>query len=191
MVEEARLEELDPGLAPVTDGWFVVNVQNAAWLTNDAFGARCVFEGDTPVLRRRPDLDAQKFADVGFTLAVVSPGQPSGLYHAESNQEDFLVLFGECLLLVEGQERQLRAWDFVHCPPGTEHVFVGAGEGPCVIFMTGGRTREKSIVYPRSELARRHGAGVETETSLPSDAYASLPHWQLGRPGNSPELPWA
>jgi uncharacterized cupin superfamily protein len=191
MVEEARLEELDPGLAPVTDGWFVVNVQNAAWLTNDAFGARCVFEGDTPVLRRRPDLDAQKFADVGFTLAVVSPGQPSGLYHAESNQEDFLVLFGECLLLVEGQERQLRAWDFVHCPPGTEHVFVGAGEGPCVIFMTGGRTREKSIVYPRSELARRHGAGVETETSLPSDAYAPFPHWQLGRPGSSQELPWA
>jgi uncharacterized cupin superfamily protein len=190
MVEEARLEEVDPGLAPVTDGWFVVNVREAAWLTNDAFGARCVFEADTPVLRRRPDLDAQKFADVGFTLAVVAPGQPSGMYHAESNQEDFLILFGECLLLVEGQERQLQTWDFVHCPPGTEHVFVGAGEGPCVLFMTGGRTREKSIVYPRSELARRHGAGVETETNSASDAYAPFPHWQLARPGNSQGLPW-
>jgi uncharacterized cupin superfamily protein len=190
MVEEAQLEKVDSGLAPVTDGWFVVNVGEAAWLTNDAFGARCVFEGDRPVFRRRPDLDVQKFADVGFTLAVIAPGQPSGLYHAESNQEDFLVLAGECLLLIAGEERRLRAWDFVHCPPGTEHVFVGGGDGPCVIFMTGGRTREKSIVYPSSELARRHGAGVATETTSPSEAYASYPHWQPERPDGWAGLPW-
>jgi uncharacterized cupin superfamily protein len=191
MVEEARLEALDTGLAPVTDGWFVVNVRKAAWLANDAFGARCVFEGDTPVLRGRPDLAVHPFADVGFALKVVAPGQPSGMYHAESNQEDFLVLAGECLVLVEGEERSLQAWDFVHCPPGTEHIFVGAGEGPCVIFMAGGRTREKSIVYPRSELARRHGAGVETETSSPSEAYAPFPHWQPERPDSWNGLPWA
>ncbi len=191
MVEEAHLEALDMGLAPVTDGWFVVNVRRAAWLANDAFGARCVFEGDTPVLRGRPDLDVHKFADVGFALKVVAPGQPSGMYHAESNQEDFLVLAGECLLLVEGEERPLQAWDFVHCPPGTEHIFVGAGEGPCVIFMTGGRTRQKSIVYPRSELARRHGAGVETETSSPSEAYAPFPHWRPELPDSWNGLPWA
>jgi uncharacterized cupin superfamily protein len=191
MVEEARLEALDTGLAPVTDGWFVVNVRKAAWLANDAFGARCVFEGDTPVLRGRPDLAVHPFADVGFALKVVAPGQPSGMYHAESNQEDFLVLAGECLVLVEGEERSLQAWDFVHCPPGTEHIFVGAGEGPCVIFMAGGRTREKSVVYPRSELARRHGAGVETETSSPSEAYAPFPHWQPERPDSRNGLPWA
>ena len=191
MVEEARLEALDTGLAPVTDGWFVLNVRKAAWLANDAFGARCVFEGDTPVLRGRPDLDVHTFADVGFALKVVAPGQPSGMYHAESNQEDFLVLAGECLLLVEGEERPLQAWDFVHCPPGTEHIFVGVGEGPCVIFMAGGRTREKSIVYPRSELARRHGAGVETETSSPSEAYEPFPHWQPERPDSWNGLPWA
>jgi uncharacterized cupin superfamily protein len=191
MVEEARLEAVDSGLAPVTAGWFVVNVRDAAWLANDAFGVRCVFEGDRRVFRRRPDLDVQTFADVGFTLAVLVPGQPSGLYHAESNQEDFLVLAGECLLLVEGEERPLRAWDFVHCPPGTEHVFVGAGDGPCVIFMTGGRTREKRIVYPRSELARRHRAGVEEETTSPSEAYRSFPHWQPERPESSEGLPWA
>jgi len=191
MVDEARLEELDPGLAPVTDGWFVVNVRDAAWLTNDAFGARCVFEGDTPVLRGRPDLQVHRFADVGFTLCVVRPGQPSGLYHAESNQEDFLVLAGECLLVVEGEERRLRAWDFVHCPPGTAHVFVGAGDGPCAIFMTGGRTREKATVYPNSEPARRHGAGVETETSSPAEAYAPFSHWQLGRPPEAHGIPWA
>jgi uncharacterized cupin superfamily protein len=190
MVTEARLEKVDSGLAPVTEGWFVVNVREAAWLTNEAFGARCVFEADGPVLRRRPDLDVRRFADLGFTLAVVSPGQPSGMYHAESAQEDFLVLAGECVLLVEGEERLLHAWDFVHCPPGTGHVFVGAEDGPCVIAMTGARTGGKSIVYPRSSLARRHGAGVESETSSASKAYAPFPHWQPERPGDWTGLPW-
>jgi uncharacterized cupin superfamily protein len=191
MVEEARLEPIDSGLAPVTDGWFVVNVRDAAWLTNDAFGARCIFEADRRVLRRRPDLDTQRFANVGFTLCVLRPGQPSGLYHAETNQEAFLVLAGECLLLVEGEERPLRAWDFVHCPPGTEHAFVGAGDEPCVIFMTGARSNEKGIVYPHSELARGHGAGVDTETDSPSEAYAPFPHWQPVRPDGWTTFPWA
>src|SRR5438132_7897121 len=115
MTEEARLEELDSGRAPVSDGWFVVNVRDAAWLTNDAFGARCVFEASRPVLRARPDLSVQTFAELGFTLQIIEPGQPSGMYHAESGQENFLVLAGECLLVVEGEERRLRAWDFVHC----------------------------------------------------------------------------
>jgi uncharacterized cupin superfamily protein len=191
VVEEARLEAVDSGLAPMTDGWFVVNVRDAAWLTNEAFGARCVFEADGRVRRNRPDLWQQRFADLGFTLAVIEPGQPSGLYHAESNQEDFLVLAGECVLLVEGEERPLEAWDFVHCPPGTAHSFVGAGAGPCVIFMTGGRTREKSFVYPRSELARRHDGGVERQTTSPAEAYAPFPHWLPARPGGWAELPRA
>jgi hypothetical protein len=107
LVQQARLEEVGSGLAPVSDGWFVVNVRDAAWLMNDSFGARCVFESDVPVLRKRPDLAARKFTDVGITLQVVRPGQASGLYHAETNQEDFLVLAGECLPLVEGEERPL------------------------------------------------------------------------------------
>jgi uncharacterized cupin superfamily protein len=191
MVEEARLADVGSGLAPVTEGWFVVNVVDAAWITNDAFGSACRFEADVPVLRERPDLPVVKFADLGFKLAVIAPGQSSGLYHAESNQEDFLLLAGECLLIVQGEERPLRRWDFVHCPPGTEHVFVGAGDGPCAIFMTGGRSREKSIVYPSSEPARRHGAGVEKETSSPSAAYEPFPHWQPGRPDDWDGLPWA
>jgi hypothetical protein len=111
IVEEPRLAPVGSGLAPVTEGWFVVNVREAAWLTNEAFGARCVFEADRPVLRKRPDLEVQRFADLGVTLAVLAPGKPSGMYHAESNQEDFLVLTGECLLLVEEEKRALRAWD--------------------------------------------------------------------------------
>ncbi len=105
MVKEARLEAVDSGLAPLTEGWFVVNAREAAWLTNDAFGARCVFEANGPVLRKRPDLATQTFPDLGLTLAVIWPGQPSGLYHAETNQEDFLVLAGACVLVVEGEER--------------------------------------------------------------------------------------
>jgi uncharacterized cupin superfamily protein len=190
VVEEARLEAVDSGVAPRSEGWFVVNVREAAWLANAAFGARCVFEANRHVVRRRPDLEVRTFPELGVTLDVIWPGQPSGLYHAETNQEDFLVLIGECLLLVEGEERPLRAWDFLHCPPGTAHVFVGAGDGPCVIFMTGRRTSDREIVYPRSELARRHSAGVETETSSPAAAYAPFPAWQPDHPERWNDLPW-
>jgi uncharacterized cupin superfamily protein len=112
------------------------------------------------------------------------------MYHREVNQEDFLVLQGECLLIVEGEERRLRAWDFVHCPPETEHIFVGAGDRPCVVFMIGGRTRGKATVYARSDLALRHGAGVETETGVPAEAYARFPPWRDGRPASFAGLPW-
>jgi uncharacterized cupin superfamily protein len=165
----------------VSDGWFVVNVRDAAWVTNDHFGAACIFEGDEA-----------PFSQLGFTLAVLQPGRPGSLYHREANQEDFLVLAGECLLLVEGHERPLKAWDFVHCPANTEHAFVGAGDGPCVIFMTGARQGwpETGIVYPRSELALRYGAGVEAETTSPAEAYGPFPKWQPGPPASWDGLPW-
>jgi uncharacterized cupin superfamily protein len=180
MTDEARLEETGAGLAPAGDGWFVMNVGDALWLRNDYFGAAGVFEGDE-----------KTFPEVGFTLGVLWPGQPNGLYHSESNQEDFLVLAGECVLLVEEEERRLRAWDFVHCPAGTEHIFVGAGDGPCVIFMTGGRAGAEVTTYPRSELARSHGAGAEAETKESAEAYAPFPKWRRGRPDAWNELPWA
>ena len=131
------------------------------------------------------------FGQLGNALAVLQPGQPNGLYHREANQEDFLVLAGECRLLVEGEERPLRAWDFAHCPPGTEHIFVGAGDGPCVIFMAGARTEPRDTVYVRSEVALRHGAGVETETRSSSEAYAPFSRWQSGPPASRAGLPWA
>ena len=128
---------------------------------------------------------------LGFTLAVLEPGKPTGMYHAESDQEDFLVLAGTCLLVIEEEERELRTWDFVHCPPGTRHTFVGTGGDPCVIFMTGARTEDGTIVYLVSETARAHGAGVEAETPSPREAYAPFAHWRLGRPGAWPRLPWS
>lgn len=137
-------------------------------------GTYCTFEGDV------------RFTELGIGFHVIWPGQPNALYHAESAQENFLVLSGECLLLVEGQERPLRAWDFVHCPPGTEHVFVGAGSGPCVLVMAGRRGLPgKSIVYPANELARRHGAGVDEETTSAQEAYAGF---ERPRPARAPDV---
>jgi len=184
------MEPVESGLVPATDGWFVVNVRDAAWLTNEAFGARCVFEADVPVVRCS-GLEPRKFEELGIKVAVLYPGQPSGLYHADVRQEDFLVLSGECVALVEGEERRLRAWDFLHCAPGTAHCFVGAGEGPCVLLMVGSRSGERQVVYPESELAQRHGAGVERETDSAGEAYAPFPHWAPGRPDHANALPWA
>ncbi len=177
-MDEARLEQSESGLEPAGDGWFVVNVRDAAWRTHDAFGSAVRFESRDAL-----------FPQLGLNIRVLDPGQPNCLYHRESLQEDFLVLHGECLLLVEGEERPLRAWDFVHVPAGTEHVFVGAGDGPCVILGAGNRSEDVTIVRPRSELALRYGAGVEEETTrFPHDKYGP---WRLERPECWNELPWA
>ncbi|HVS84438.1 MAG TPA: cupin domain-containing protein [Gaiellaceae bacterium] len=191
MSGEAPLEDVGSGLAPVGPGWFVVNAAEAAWVRNQAFGWRCVFASDPRVLRDRPDVEPRMFEQVGIALAVLEPGKPTGLYHAESAQEDFLVLAGECLLLVEGEERRLRRWDFVHFPPGTAHTLVGLPGEPCVVLMVGARFEGKTLLYPRSELALRHGAGVEEETPSPHEAYAPYPHWAPGRPDEVPGLPWS
>jgi uncharacterized cupin superfamily protein len=157
-VPEAPLEPAGEGLAPKGEGWFVVNAREARWLEGD-YGAYTRFEGDT------------RFAQLGINIGVLAPGQPSCLYHGEEDQEDFLVLSGECLLLIEGEERPLKQWDFVHCAPWTEHVFVGAGSGPCALLAVGGRS-SRNVIYPASELARRHGAGAAAETGDPQVAYA-------------------
>ena len=160
MVPEAPLERTGEGLAPRGDGWFVLNARDARWLEGD-YGAYTRFEGDV------------RFAQLGVNIGVLQPGQASCMYHREEDQEDFLVLSGECLLLIEGEERRLEQWDFVHCPPWTDHVFVGAGTGPCALRAGGGRS-SRHVVYPVSELAQRHGAGVAAETTEPDEAYAGM-----------------
>ena len=154
------------GVEPKSDGWYVLNAADAHWV-DGAFGTYTRLGGTREL-----------WPLVGINIAVLQPGQPACMYHGEDEQEDFLVIQGECLLLIEGEERRLRAGDFVHCPPATAHIFVGAGDGPCAIFMVGGRTRAEVLVYPRSEVALRHGAGVETETRDPDAAYAPFGEWQ-------------
>ena len=137
-------------------------------MNNDATQACCIFESDDFVLRGRPDLTEYVKPGAGFALRVLRPGRPADMYHAESVQEDFLVLMGECILIIEDQERHLRAWDFVHCPPGAAHTFVGAGDGPCVLLCAGNRDLDDDTfwrVYKRSDVALRYGASVEQDTS--------------------------
>jgi uncharacterized cupin superfamily protein len=149
------------GLRPAAEGWFVVNTREAQWYESADLGFYVPYESK----------DA-RFAQLGFNLGILRPGEPGGMYHGEDAQEDFLVLSGECVLVIEGQERPLKAWDFVHCPPWTEHIFVGAGDGPCLIAAVGARREGRGIRYPVSEAALKHRAGVETETTDAREAYA-------------------
>ena len=179
---EAPLESSGSGLAPATEGWFVVNVRDAEWWSSDTRGAACWFAneyGDPPV----------EFDQLGINVTVLEPGQ-SSVYHAETNQEAFLVLAGECRLLVEGEERRVGPWDFFHSPPWTEHAFVGAGDGPCAILMIGAHSGPE-VRFPVSELAARYGASVEVETSDPERVYATAERFQRERPPYWPKLPWA
>jgi uncharacterized cupin superfamily protein len=164
MVPEARMQQQPGGLKPAGEGWFVVNARDARWVYIEGFGGAATFEGDVD------------FPHVGVNVQVLWPGEPDGYYHREDYQEDFLILSGECLLLVEGEERRLRAWDFVHCPPNTEHILVGAGDGPCAFVGIGARRPgDYAVVYTVSDLAIRHGAGVTEEATDPGTAYAGVP----------------
>jgi uncharacterized cupin superfamily protein len=179
-VPEAQLEDFGSGLAPSSDGWFVVNVRDAEWWVSKAFGSGCGFESQ-----------AFPFPQLGINLSVVEPGESNCLYHSESQQEAFLVLSGEGKLLVDGEERSVKEWDFVHCPAGVEHVFVGAGDGPCVILMTGVLTADEQLLYPVSELAARYGASADEETPDPKQAYSRFERPERGRPAYWDSLPWA
>jgi uncharacterized cupin superfamily protein len=182
-VPEAQLEDSGSGLAPVTEGWFVVNVRDAEWWFSETRGAACNFESEY----REPPVE---FAQLGINLTVLEPGQNT-IYHAESDQEAFLILSGECRLLVENEERRLRPWDFFHSPPWTEHAFVGAGDAPCVILMTGTRSADAQARYPVSRLAARYGASVEEETSDWRQVYATVERFRRERPPYWVRLPWA
>ena len=156
--------------------WFVRNVADSEWWVNEQFGARTML--------------VPHESEVGVRVHVLEPGKPSTLYHRESEQEGFLVVEGECLLIVEGEERRLGPWDYFHCAPGTTHSFVGAGAGPCVMATVGLRSEDGTILYARDETALAHGAGVEAETDTPAEAYAPFPKWEAGRPGTWDALPW-
>jgi uncharacterized cupin superfamily protein len=167
VLSESPLESTEHGLVPTGKGWFVLNAREAPWYERDGRGFYCEFEGFE---EHEPD-----FSQLGINLTVLRPGEPMAMYHWEADQEDFLVIAGEALLIVEGEERPLRQWDLVHCPPRTEHTIVGAGETACVIVAVGARDRSTGSdwgAYTAAEAARRHNAGVEQETTDPKQAYA-------------------
>jgi uncharacterized cupin superfamily protein len=166
MVPESQLEPTDHGLVAKGDGWFVLNARDTHWSPGEGRGAYCFFEGEP------------EFSQVGVHLVTLGPGEPMAMYHWEADQEDFLVLSGEALLIIEGQERPLRRWDFVHCPAGTKHVIIGAGAAPCLMVAVGARgesTGPNWGAYTVDDAALRHGAGVEQETTDSKQAYARFP----------------
>jgi uncharacterized cupin superfamily protein len=170
-VPEAKLERTEHGLSPTGEGWYVLNMRDAEWRHADGRGAVCVVSDDFEGWRRSSD-------QLGFNPFVLHPGEPMAMYHWEADQEALLVVSGEATLIVEGEERPLRAWDFVHCPPNTKHVLVGAGSGPCVVVAVGARENDGqpgSLGFPADEVAKRHGASVEADTMDGGVAYASVP----------------
>jgi len=184
-VPETPPQQTEDGLVPGGGGWFVLNARDARWTTRPgrqsvSFTGKTEFESDT------------YFPMLGVNLAVLEPGEPNSMYHWETETEAFLVLSGEALLIVEGEERPLRQWDFVHCPPKTEHVFVGAGDGPCVLLAMSSRERQAFGpygAYTVDEVARRHRACGDEETQDTDVAYARIPdaEWSRYRDGWLPD----
>jgi uncharacterized cupin superfamily protein len=160
-MHEAAIEQRSTGRLPADDGWFILILAEIGWETVPGGGTWCAFESPHA---RSPTL--------GIGVHVLEPGEAPGYYHAESGQEGFLVLSGECIAVVEGEERRMGAWDYLHCPPGTAHITVGAGDAPCAILMVGIRSPERSIRYPVDPAAARHGKSVREETGSPEVAYA-------------------
>jgi uncharacterized cupin superfamily protein len=178
MVPERTMTQADAGVVPTGPGWHIVNGREVPWRGREGLGRWCDLEGEG------------EFEELGFQLVVLDPGVPACMYHGESDQEDFLVVSGECVLVIEGEKRQLKAWDFVHCPSMTEHVFVGAGDGPCVIVMVGARKPGGEIIYPVNKLAAKHGASVDVETPEPVEAYARFTRFDPSpyRDGDLPDF---
>lgn len=163
MIQESPPVETGDGLAAQPGGWYVVNARDIRWVGQDGLWRGAWLEPE------------EGWTSLAFNLTVLDPGCPGGLYHAESNHEAFLVVSGECLLVVEGEERRLRQWDFFHCAPWTAHVLIGAGDGPAVIVAVSTRAPDAAVRYVASEVARRHGAASAHDTRDASEAYAGFP----------------
>jgi len=169
MIPEAPLERTEHGLVATGDGWYVLNARDARWYHIEGRAAFCDLEGE------------QDFPQLGLNIQVLQPGEWMAMYHWEVDQEDFLVVSGEVLLIVEGEERQLRQWDFFHSASRTKHTIVGAGRGPAVVVAVGARQHQDGPDwggYPVDEAALRHAAGVEQETNEPDKAYAPFTNRQ-------------
>ena len=172
MVPEAQLEQTEAGLVPASAGWFVMNARDARWIEQPGRGYNLPLTGID-------EHEAETFFGMlGMAIRVINPGEPSSTYHWETEQEDFLVLSGEAILIVEGEERKLKQWDFVHCPPETKHAFAGAGDGPCVLLCASSRQFQKDGpwgFYCADETAARYNASSPEDTQDGALAYERFP----------------
>jgi uncharacterized cupin superfamily protein len=171
---EAQLSEGEGGLVPEGEGWFIVNFADAAGIHTDRFGEGVRFEG------------AERFPDFGINIRILKPGQPASIYHVENAPEAFLVLSGECVAVIDDEERPMRKGDFLYTPPGIAHVIVGAGEEPCSVLMMGARPPDQKATFPASEAAARYGASVAEDTDDVAKAYEGTRRLEPRRL----DLPW-
>lgn len=155
-MDEARIEQTPEGQRPGDEGWYIRNLAELAWATVPGFGAWYDFFP-------------------GAHIHVLQPGETNGLYHAEDAQEGFLVVGGKCIALVEGEERRMQQWDYFHSPPGTAHITVGAGDGPCVILMFGAPDPKRRVSWIADDCAARYGASPTHTTSRDAEAYGKIP----------------
>jgi uncharacterized cupin superfamily protein len=163
-MHEAKIEDTETGRVPSDDGWFILNLEEIGWATVPGGGTWCMFES--------PNARSQT---LGIGVHILPAGETPGFYHWESEQEGFLVLSGECIAIVEGEERRMRQWDYLHSPPGTAHITIGAGDEPCALLMVGTRSPDEKTHYPADPAAARHGAAVAKATDSADEAYAGRP----------------
>jgi uncharacterized cupin superfamily protein len=176
-VQEAQMQDTPAGRVPEGDGWFIVNVADGRAIDSPDFGKACVFEG--------PD---HRFEEFGINVHVLEPGQPNCRYHKENVHEVFLLISGEAIAIVEGVEHPLRKGDFFSAAPGTAHLLVGAGNGPCSILMVGTRPQGgEELLYPANETAAKYGGSAEVDTPSPEEAYANTQPRELKPLGM---IPW-
>ena len=154
-MHEAEIETTPEGKVPADDGWYVLNLGEMAWETVPPYGAWLGF-------------------DAGIHVHVLQPGESNGYYHAEDAQEGFLVLSGECIAVIENEERRLRRWDYFRSPPGTAHITIGAGDEPCAILMFGAPDPQRKVSWIANETAAKYGASVERTTSVGTEVYGEL-----------------
>jgi quercetin dioxygenase-like cupin family protein len=171
-MHEAKIHDTETGRQPADDGWFILNLAEIGWTSVPGGGIWCSFES--------PDHPSPL---LGIGVHILASGEAPGFYHAESEQEGFLVLSGECIAIVEGEERRMGPWDYLHCPPGTKHITIGAGDEPCAILMVGTRSPDRRIEYSPEPAAARYGHSVETPTTSSREAYVNRPPF---RPERSP-----
>jgi mannose-6-phosphate isomerase-like protein (cupin superfamily) len=168
-MREAELKQTEAGLVPDSEGWFVLSSRDARWFERPGMGRGLPLTG-------ADEHEAETFFPMlGMAIRVMQPGEPSTTYHWETEQEDFLVLDGEAILIIEGEERIVRQWDFVHCPPETRHAFAGAGDGPCVLLCVSSRQFQKDGpwgYYCADPVAERHDAAAPEDTQDGELAYA-------------------
>jgi hypothetical protein len=88
--------------------------------------------------------DDARWPDTGVNIQILQPAQPNCLYHSEPVHDDFLVLHGECAPIIDGDERPLRQWDFLHCP-----ALTGAAAPAFVRALAIHATRRSRTAYSR------------------------------------------